>query len=432
MAKRPPASKPGVRARVLILGGGFAGVGACRALKNADVEVVLIDQHDYHTFQPLLYQVATGLLEPVAVGHPLRDLFQEQPNAVVHQTAVTSIDLEKREVQFAKMAPLAYDYLVLALGATANFFGTEGAAEHGFPMYTLSDAVRLKEHVLRKWEAADLDPSLIDDGALNVVAVGGGPTGVECIGALAELYRSNFSKDYPQIPQERAHLTLVEAGPTLFAMFKPNLRRYTEKALAERDVDVLVSESVTSVAPTRVTLKSGIVLDAHTLVWGAGLQAAPIVEALGVDLEHGKRVPVGPDLSLAAHPEVFAVGDIAWIVESESTLPQLGSVALQSGEWAGENIARRLKGDETKPFEYHDKGTMATIGRGAAVVQFRGGRTIKGKTASLAWGAVHLALLSTGEDRAKAMVDWTWAGFSHKRPGRIAISDDASSSSRGD
>ena len=432
MAKRPPASKPGVRARVLILGGGFAGVGACRALKNADVEVVLIDQHDYHTFQPLLYQVATGLLETVAVGHPLRDLFQEQPNAVVHQTAVTSIDLEKREVQFAKMAPLAYDYLVLALGATANFFGTEGAAEHGFPMYTLSDAVRLKEHVLRKWEAADLDPSLIDDGALNVVAVGGGPTGVECIGALAELYRSNFSKDYPQIPQERAHLTLVEAGPTLFAMFKPNLRRYTEKALAERDVDVLVSESVTSVAPTRVTLKSGIVLDAHTLVWGAGLQAAPIVEALDVDLEHGKRVPVGPDLSLAAHPEVFAVGDIAWIVESESTLPQLGSVALQSGEWAGENIARRLKGDETEPFEYHDKGTMATIGRGAAVVQFRGGRTIKGKTASLAWGAVHLALLSTGEDRAKAMVDWTWAGFSHKRPGRIAISDDASSSSRGD
>jgi NADH dehydrogenase len=432
MAKQTLPSKPGAPPRVLILGGGFAGVGAGRALKNADVEVVLVDQHDYHTFQPLLYQVATGLLEPAAVGHSLRDLFQEQPNAVVHQTAVTSIDLEKREVQFARMAPLAYDYLVLALGATVNFFGTEGAAEHGFPMYTLSDAVRLKEHVVRKWEAADLDSSLIDDGALNVVAVGGGPTGVECIGALAELYRSNFSKDYPQVPQERAHLTLVEAGPTLFAMFKPNLRRYTEKALAERDVDVLVSESVTSVAPTRVTLKSGAVLNAHTLVWGAGLQAAPIVDALGVDLERGKRVPVGPDLTLAAHPEVFAVGDIAWIVESESTLPQLGSVALQSGEWAGENIARRLKGDETKPFEYQDKGTMATIGRGAAVVQFRGGRTIKGKTASLAWGAVHLALLSTGEDRAKAMVDWTWAGFSHKRPGRIAISEDASSSSRGD
>ena len=158
MAKQTSPSTPGDRPRVLILGGGFAGVGAARKLKDADVDVVLIDQHDYHTFQPLLYQVATGLLEPVAVGHALRDLFQEQPNAAVHQTAVTAIDLEKREVQFAKMAPLTYDYLVLALGATVNFFGTEGASEHGFPMYTLADAVRLKDHVLRKWEAADLDP----------------------------------------------------------------------------------------------------------------------------------------------------------------------------------------------------------------------------------------------------------------------------------
>ena len=216
-------------------------------------------------------------------------------------------------------------------------------------------------------------------------------------------------------------------------MFKPNLRRYTEKALDERGVEVLAGEIVTSVVtPTRVTLKSGTVLDAHTLVWGAGMQAAPIVDALGVELERGKRVPVGPDLSVAGHPEVFAVGDIAWITESEETLPQLGSVALQSGEWAGENIARRVQGEATTPFEYKDKGTMATIGRGAAVVQFRRGRTMKGKSASLAWGAVHLALLSTGEDRAKAMVDWTWAGFSHKRPGRISVSEEASSSTRGD
>src|SRR3954454_11653953 len=209
MANQNSPSKPGDRPRVLILGGGFAGVGAARALKNADVEVVLIDQHDYHTFQPLLYQVATGLLEPVAVGHALRDLFQEQPNVAVHQTVVTAIDLERREVQFAKMPPLTYDYLVLALGATVNFFGTAGAPEHGFPMYTLADAIRLKDHVIRTWEAADLDPSLIDDGALNVVVVGGGPTGVETVGALAELYRSNFSKDYPEIPQEKARLTLV-------------------------------------------------------------------------------------------------------------------------------------------------------------------------------------------------------------------------------
>jgi NADH dehydrogenase len=432
MMSNSPTPQRGDRPRVLILGGGFAGVGAARALKGAQVDVVLIDQHDYHTFQPLLYQVATGLLEPVAVGHALRDLFQEQPNVAVHQTAVTAIDLDRREVQFAKMGPVTYDYLVLALGATVNFFGTEGAPEHGFPMYTLADAIRLKEHVVRKWEAADLDPSLIDDGALNVVVVGGGPTGVETVGALAELYRSNFSKDYPEIPQEKARLILVEAGPTVFAMFKPNLRKYTEKALAQRGVEVRTGQSVTSIAPTRVTLKSGEVLDAHTLVWGAGLQGAPIVDALGIELERGKRVPVAPDLSVEGRPEVFAVGDIACITESDEVLPQLGSVALQSGEWAGENIKRRIEGESTKPFEYQDKGTMATIGRGAAVVQFRHGRTMKGKSASLAWGAVHLALLSTGEDRAKAMVDWTWAGFSHKRAGRIVVSDEASSTSRGD
>jgi NADH dehydrogenase len=411
---------------VVVLGGGFAGIGAARKLKDAEVDVVLIDRHDYHTFQPLLYQVATDLLETAAVGHALRDLFHEQPNVTVHQATVTGIDLEQREVQFAEMAPLSYDYLVLALGATVNFFGTEGAAEHSFPMYTLADAVRLKEHVLQKWEAADRDPALIEDGALNVVAVGGGPTGVESIGALAELYRSNFSADYPQIPQEQARLILVEAGPSVFAMFKQDIRTYTERALAKRGVEVLVGEVVASVAPTRVTLKSGEVLKAHTLVWGAGLQAAPIARSLGVDVEKGNRLLVAPDLSLPAYPEVYPVGDIAWITDTatDEVLPQLGSVALQAGEWAGENIARRVAGEETTPFVYHDKGTMATIGRGAAVVQFRKGRTMKGKAASLAWGAVHLALLSTGEDRAKAVVDWTWAGLTHERSGRITVQAD--------
>jgi NADH dehydrogenase len=293
-------------------------------------------------------------------------------------------------------------------------------------MYTLSDAVRLKDHVLDRWEAADRDPAVIDDGALNVVVVGGGPTGVETAGAMAELYRNGFSEDYPAIPQEHARLTLVEAGPTLFAMFKQNLRDYTAKALEKRDVEVMVGEIVSSVEPTRVKLKSGKVLNAHTLVWGAGLQANPIADALGVDLEKGHRVAVGPDLAIPGHPEVFAVGDVAWITDTgtNEVLPQLGSVALQAGEQAGENIARIVAGKPTEPFVYKDKGTMATIGRGAAVVQFRRGRTLKGKSASLAWGAVHLALLSTGEDRAKALIDWTWAGFSHERPARITVRDE--------
>jgi NADH dehydrogenase len=168
------------------------------------------------------------------------------------------------------------------------------------------------------------------------------------------------------------------------------------------------------------------VIPAHTLVWGAGLQASPLAAGLGVELQRGGRVPVEPDLSLAGRPEVFPVGDIAWITDAKTkaVLPQLGSVALQSGEHAGKSIARLVEGKETEPFEYHDKGTMATIGRNAAVVQFRGGRTMKGRSASLAWGAVHLALLSTGEDRAKAVVDWTWAGFTHERPGRISVRTD--------
>jgi NADH:ubiquinone reductase (H+-translocating) len=411
------------RPRVIVIGGGFGGLGAARKLKTADVDVVLVDAHDYHTFQPLLYQLATDLLETSAVGHPLRDLFHEQPNVTVHQDEATEVDLARREVRFAELAPLAYDYLVLAPGAQVNFFGTEGAAEHAFPMYTLADAVRLKEHVLRKWEAADKDAQLVDDGALTVVVVGGGPTGVESAGALAELYRSIFAKDYPNLPQEKARIVLVEAAPELFMMFKPNLRSYAKKALEERGVEVLLGELVASVAPTRVTLKSGQVLEAHTLVWGAGLQAHPITKSLGLELQKGNRVPVEADLSIAGRPETFAVGDVAWITDTktDTVLPQLGSVALQTGEHAGENIARRVAGDETKPFAYHDKGTMATIGRGAAVIQFQRGRTMKGKTASLAWGAVHLALLSTGEDRAKAVVDWTWAGFTHERPARITV-----------
>ena len=206
--------------------------------------MVVIDGHDYHTFQPLLYQVATDLLPQGTVGHPLRDLFDDQPNARVHTTEV-------------------------------NFFGVKGAAEHAFPLYTLADAVRLKEHILERWEAADKDPGLIEDGALNVVVVGGGPTGVESAGAIAELYRAIFVTDYPDIGQDKAQIVLVEAGPEIFTMFKPGLRTYARKALAGRDVEVLCGQVVDSVTPTRVTLKSGRVIPAHTLVWGRGAAGEP-------------------------------------------------------------------------------------------------------------------------------------------------------------
>jgi NADH:ubiquinone reductase (H+-translocating) len=408
---------------VLVLGGGFGGIGAARKLKKSDVDVVLVDGHDYHTFQPLLYQVATGLLEQPAVGHPIRDLFHKQDNVRVHQDRVTGIDLEAREARFSELEPLSYDYLVLALGAEVNFFGVEGAAEHAFPLYTLSDAVRLKDHVLKTWEAADRKPELVTDGALNMVVVGGGPTGVETAGAMAELYNGVFRKDYPDVSAEQARIVLVEASPEIFAMFKPTIRAYTKKALADRGVEVLTGEVVSSVSPRQVTLKSGTVLPAYTLVWGAGLQGNELVRSLDLELERGNRIPVDEELRIAQHPEVYAVGDVAAITDAKTqqVLPQLGSVALQSGEHAGETIARRVAGNETKPFKYRDKGTMATIGRGAAVVQMLGGRTMKGKAAQAAWGTVHLALLPTNQDRAKAVVDWAGAGLTHQRSGRITV-----------
>jgi NADH:quinone reductase (non-electrogenic) len=262
----------------------------------------------------------------------------------------------------------------------------------------------------------------VDDGALNVVVVGGGPTGVESAGAIIELYRHVFAKDYKGIPQENARVVLVEASDHLLAMFKDDIRAYTKRALEERGVEVMLGELVASVSPTRVTLKSGTEIAARTLVWGAGLQGSPVAGGLKLELERGGRIPVEPDLSVSGRPEVFAVGDLASIKDRKTgeVLPQLGSVALQSGEHAGSNIARRISGVETTPFKYRDKGSMATIGRAAAVLQFRG-RTLKGRLASLAWGGVHLALLSTGEDRAKAVVNWTWALFTHDRASRIAL-----------
>ena len=322
--------------QVLILGAGFAGLGAAEKLAKSDADVTLIDMHNYHTFQPMLYQVATDLIGTEEVGHPLRDVFRGQPNLRLHTDAVTGIDLANRQVQFQEIAPINYDYLVLALGARVNFFGVKGAEAHAFPLYTLPDALRLKLHILERWEAADKNPDIIEDGALDVVVVGGGPTGVESAGAIIELYRGNFIKDYPHLPAQNARVILVEFAPNLLGMFKKDIQTYTKSALEKRGVEVWLGDGVIEVTQTRVTMKSGKVINAHTLVWGAGLQGNPLVHALGIPLQKGERVPVGPDLSIEGHPEVFVVGDIAWITDTKTNqvLPQLGSVAIQSGELA--------------------------------------------------------------------------------------------------
>jgi NADH dehydrogenase len=325
----------------VILGCGFAGQGAALKLKDAPVKVTIIDQNDYHTFQPLLYQLATDEMGPSQVGFPIRELMHRMDNAVFHQAKVSGIDLAQKLVQVEGMEPIPYDYLVVGLGAVVNFFGTKSAQENAFPLYTLRDAVRLKNHILQTLEATDKNPALVDEGALTFSVVGGGPTGVETAGALSELMHAVAEKDYPNLPiKEKSQVILLEAGPHLLGPFKPKLQDYAKKALEKLGVTVRVVQIVSEVAPTQITLKSGEVIKTRTLVWGAGIQANPLAKMLGVEPVKGGRIPVNADLSLAGHPEVFVVGDIAMITDDKTReqLPQLGSVAQQAGRHVSDNI----------------------------------------------------------------------------------------------
>jgi NADH:ubiquinone reductase (H+-translocating) len=412
---------------VLILGCGFAGQGAAIKLKDAPVKITLIDQNDYHTFQPLLYQLATDEMGPTQVGFPIREILHRQDNAVFHQAKVTAIDLVNKRIEAEGLEPITYDYLVVGLGAVVNFFGTKGAPEHAFPLYTLRDAERLKTHILKTLETTDKNPALIEEGALTFCVVGGGPTGVETAGALAELMHAVAEKDYPNLPiKDKAQIVLFEAGPHLLGPFKPKLQDYAKKALEKLGVTVRLGEGVVEITPTSIILKSGEVIKTHTLVWGAGIQANPLAKTLGVEQVKGGRIPVNLDLSLKDHPEVFVVGDSAMITDAKTNeqLPQLGSVAQQAGHHAGENIQRLVKGESTEPFKYLDKGTMATVGRGAAVVQMPGHGTMTGHAAWLAWLSVHAALLSGGEEKTTTVVDWGWNVVTKKRGKRIMVTDE--------
>ncbi len=412
---------------VVILGGGFAGLGVMEKLKNAPVKITLIDQNNYHTFQPLLYQLATNELDANQVGFPIREMMHRQDNALFHQAKVMSVDLDNKVVHLDRMEPIPYDYLVVSMGAVVNFFGTKGAQEYAFPLYTMRDALLLKTHINRLLEAVDKNPALIDEGALNFCIVGGGPTGVETAGALSELLHAVAFKDYPNLPiNEKAQIILFEAGPKLLKPFKPKLQKYAKKALEKLDVTVRLEEGVSEIDPTHITLSSGELVKTHTLVWAAGIQAHPLANSLGVEQVRGGRIPVEPDLSLNSRSEVFVVGDIALITDTKTNelLPQLGSVAQQAGHHVGENIERLVNGKQTEPFEYTDKGTMAAIGRGAAIVQMPGNGTMTGHAAWLAWLGVHLALLAGGEEKSSTIVDWGWNILTKKRGKRITLTDE--------
>jgi NADH dehydrogenase len=406
---------------VAIVGAGFGGLGVAEQLDHVPVEVTLIDQHNYHTFQPLLYQVATSLLNAEDVGAPVRSLFRHQENVMFRMATVTGVDVSGHTIQLQDGNQIAYDYLVLAGGTTVNYFNTPGAAEHAFPLYTLMHAVKLRNHILERFEAADRDPTLLEDGALNFVIVGAGPTGVETAGTLADLFYNLLPRDYHQFATDKARVIIVEMGKEVLAPFTDNLRAYAQHALEQRRVEVRLGEAVAEVGPTFVRLKSGEEIKTHTLIWAAGVRANPLADMLGLPQGRGGRIKLNPDLSVPDHPEIFGVGDMGEVASDGKILPQLGSVAMQSGEHVGRQIARRLHGEPGQPFKYWDKGFMATIGRGAAVVELPNQRTLHGPLAYFAWLGVHLALLSGMRNRIETLWNWGWSALTHDRAARIII-----------
>ena len=406
---------------VLSVGAGFGGLGAAEQLVHVPVHVTLIDRHNYHTFQPLLYQVATSLLNAEDVGAPVRSIFRHQENVNFRLGTVVGIDVPGQKIRMDNGEELNYDYLVLAGGATVNYFGTPGAAEYAFPLYTLTNAVKLRNQVMQRFEAADRDPTIVDDGGLTFVIVGAGPTGVETAGALSDLFYNLLPRDYHQLATEMARVVLVEMGQDVLPPFKETLRKYAQYELEDRRVELRLGESVAEIGPTSLKLKSGEEIKAHTVIWAAGVKASPLANMLGLPQGRGGRVKLNPDLSAPDHPEIFVVGDMGEVASEGKLLPQLASVAMQSGEHVGRQIARRIAGEETQPFKYWDKGFMATIGRGSAVVEFPNERTLHGPVAYFAWLGVHLVLLNGMRNRIETLWNWGWSALTHDRAARIII-----------
>ena len=399
---------------VVIVGGGFAGVACARHLaKNKDVHVTLIDKNDYHQFQPLLYQVATSMLAAGDIAYPLRKIAAEFDEFDTKRAEVVSIDPLARTVTTRRGETYSGDYIVLAAGSQPNFFGTPGA-EHAFPLYSLDDADRLKTRIIQAFEEADSDPRLVDEGAIDFVVVGGGPTGVEVAGALSEMINTTMVHEFPALAT-RAKVHLVDHGKELLKMFADKGHAYAARILEKDGVELLLGTGVKAIGPGHVTLSDGTSLKTRCVIWGGGLMAAPLAGAAGLPQGRGGRIDVQPDFTVAGFPGVLVIGDIANIpAKSGKTHPQLGSVALQSGSSAANTILADRAGKTAKPFSYLDKGTMAMIGRGAAVAQVKGVE-LHGKMAFAAWLVVHAALMTGGSNRVDAFKSWALDFFGKDR-----------------
>ena len=382
---------------VVICGAGFGGLSAISRLTRAGMRVTLVDGHLYSTFQPLLYQVATAGLNPGDVAYPAGG-FAGRYGAVFRRGELAAIDPASRRIKLSNGHDLDYDYLIVATGVTTAFYGVKGAAEHTFGLYTRTDAIMLRDHLMAGFERLSVDP-----GDLNVTVVGGGATGVELAGTLAELRRTVLGATFPDVDPARVHVRLVEMAPHLLGPFHPKLQEYARAQLLERGVDVRLDTRIEEVTADQVRLAHGEDLPSDIAVWAAGVAAGPGVAGWGLPQGKNGRIVVGPDLRVQGQDRIFAVGDIA--VNPEDPTPQLAQPALQMGRHAARQIVRLEGKQPTEPFTYHDKGIMATIGRRSAVVQLAGGLRLRGTVAWLAWFALHLVYLLGGRNRVTSLIN---------------------------
>lgn len=430
MTPLPPPREPG-RPRVVIVGGGFGGLTAARALARAAVSVTLVDRQNHHLFQPLLYQVATAGLSPGDIASPIRWVLRRQRNLQVLLAEARSIDVSRRVVVL-DIGEIAYDFLIVATGATHAYFGRDEWSERAPGLKTLDDALAVRRQVLLAFERAERTTNRHEQQRwLTFVVVGGGPTGVELAGALAEIARHALRHEFSAIHPETARVILIEAGPTLLASFPEALREYATRALQHLGVDVRVRTPVTAIEPG-VVVAGDARFEAGTVLWAAGVAASPLGATLGAAIDKAGRVRVEADLSIPGHPEVFVIGDLSALAGQDGKpLPGVAPVAMQQAERAVANVIASLRGEPRRPFVYRNLGNMATIGRAKAVVDF-GRVTFAGWLAWLIWLFVHIMQLTGFRNRVVVLVQWAWAYVTYQRSIRLITGEHRSSARAGD
>jgi NADH:quinone reductase (non-electrogenic) len=404
---------------VIIAGAGFAGLYAVDKLRKARVRMTLIDRNLYSTFKPLLYEVATGGLNPGDIAYPVGGFTARRGTRYI-RGELAAIDAQARSIKLGDGRELDYDYLIIATGVSANYFGVKGAAENTFGLYTRADAIVLRDHIMSGFERLSADPDSHREFAIAVV--GGGATGVEMAGALGDLRRVVLHATFPDVDPSRVRVRLVEMADALLMPFHPRLREYTRKQLIKRGVDVRLSTRILEVRPDRVVLGDGQSLPSDLTVWAAGVAAPRPVAAWNLPQGPGGRILVGPDLRVQGSDRIFAAGDIA--IHAERPSPQLAQPALQEGRHAAAQIIRLLRGEPAEPFSYHDKGDMATIGRRSAVVQLPRGVRFTGTLAWLAWLGLHLVYLLGGRNRLATMINLSWRYIAWGHGGGVIVGDE--------